>query len=111
MIALKGSINTIREVEVSLEKVVHKDVNDILEVIYSHGQNDLQPKKIRSVSIGDVIELVTPKSEYKGVYYAVAANGFIKIESPEYAPNEFDLMFGDPQKQVDRNDKINKVVE
>lgn len=111
MLALKGNINNIREVEVPIQEVAQQDLNSVLEAIFKYGQNDFQPKDIRSVSVGDVIELVTPTSEYKGVYYAVGGLGFVKIKSPEHAPNEFDLMFGDVEKQEDRDEKIDKIVD
>ena len=33
------------------------DRNSLLELIFMNGQNDFQPKPIRSVSCGDVVEL------------------------------------------------------
>jgi hypothetical protein len=110
MLALKGSINNIREVEVPIQEVAHKDVDSVLEAIFRYGQNDFQPKNVRSVSVGDVIELVTPTSDYKGVYYAVGGMGFVKIESPEHAPDEFELMFGKPISEI-RDEQINKLID
>ncbi len=111
MLAMKGNINNIREVEVPIQEIAQQDLESVLNTIFKYGQNDIQAKNIRSVSVGDVIELVTPTSEYKGVYYAVAGVGFVKVKSPEHAPNEFDLLFGDTEKQESRDEKIDNIVD
>ena len=60
MLAFNGSNSNvlIREVELDiLAQLRCKDFEDILNLIYHYGQNDIQPQSCYSVSLGDVIEI------------------------------------------------------
>ena len=66
----------IREVEVPDQEIKNADPDKVLERIFFWGQNDFQPRKLPSVSVGDVVRL-------DGKKYLVAALGFTEV-SGEY---------------------------
>lgn len=61
--------------------VLHPTLDDrenLLDQIYYFGQNDFQPKRCPSVSVGDIIHLDNEK-------HIVASLGFRKLSDEEYA--------------------------
>lgn len=70
-----GRDQGIRKVEVKKEYLTG-ELNNDLKAIFKWGQNDFQPKKFPSVSVGDVIR-------YKGGRYMVEAIGFRKLDKGE----------------------------
>lgn len=48
------------------------DTNEILDAVFKYGQNDFQPQKLPSVSMGDVIR-------FKGDRYLILSVGFRKL--------------------------------
>lgn len=67
---------TIREVDIPDGDYDSKD--DILDAVFKYGQNDFQPQKITSVSVGDVVK-------YTGEFWLVAAVGFKQLTAEEFA--------------------------
>lgn len=65
-----------REVTVPDNELV-QDTDHILERIFYYGQNDFQPQKVCSVSVGDVIEL-------DGTYHMVCPVGFKEITQERF---------------------------
>jgi len=55
----------------------HTSERGLLEATFYWGQNDFQPQRLPSVSVGDVIELPN------GNYYRVAAMGFKRLAEDE----------------------------
>ena len=79
---------TIREVEVPNDEfMAAEEVDDILEMVFIYGQNELQFKEYPSVSVGDVIE-------YGDDYYEVAMAGFRELP-------DLDLIDGERSKRGD----------
>lgn len=70
--------DTVRTVEIPEDKM-EADVETTLDLIFEYGQNDFQPKRCPSVSMGDVIEL------HDGSFHLVVAVGFKKISPDELA--------------------------
>lgn len=68
-----------RSVDVPMDKVaLLHHVSDLLEEIFYFGQNDFQPKPIRSVSVGDVAFLPN------GEKWLVLGAGWKKLTPEEY---------------------------
>ena len=53
-------------------------IEDLLELVFRYGQNDFQPLRFPSVSVGDIAEI-------NGRYHMVAPTGWIELtkEIPE----------------------------
>ena len=77
-----------REVEVPFTETIMKSTDEILELIYTYGQNHIQPKNCESISVGDVIILPTdecPNEKYPArQLWLVAGCGFERITETEY---------------------------
>lgn len=88
MLAL-GQPEEIREV---LVKDYEKEDDNltILEKVYYWGQNDLQPQKHPSVSVGDIIEIAIEKEI---LFFLICPLGFHQLSKKEY--NNFKMI---PQK-------------
>ena len=64
----------------------------VLNGAFKYGQNDFQAQEMRSVSVGDVVEVVVPHGNER--YYArVAAMGFVEMNGAEV--NEWASMSSD----------------
>lgn len=50
---------------------------EVLNLIYHYGQNDFQPQRCYSVSVGDVIEV-------DGAFHAVSPVGFREVSEEEF---------------------------
>lgn len=66
----------VRLVSVPDDELTGESAHD-LERIFYYGQNDFQPQKVYSVSVGDVVE-------YMGELHVVCAMGFRRITDAEY---------------------------
>lgn len=64
---------TLREVDVPWHMIVGAEMTDALDAIFHYGQNDFQPKKCPSVSVGDFILVFDDVYEVKDF-------GFTKLE-------------------------------
>lgn len=53
----------------------------ILNDVYYHGQNDVQPKQHPSVSMGDIIEI--PVDDTIKLYYLVKSTGFHQMTTTD----------------------------
>lgn len=78
-----GDPGDVREVDVPDEEISRKTTKTstqsfMLELIFKYGQNDFQPKKMPSVSMGDVIE-------YDGKLFVVCALGFNELKAEKLA--------------------------
>ena len=74
----------IREVDVPFKAIVSKpNTDEILEMIFTLGQNHNQPKPIQSVSVGDVIEMPTDDNA-PPQFWLVASCGFERITVVEF---------------------------
>ena len=73
----------IREVDVPFKATIMKTTDEILEVIFTLGQNHNQPKPIESVSVGDVIEMTTDDNA-PPQFWLVASCGFERITVGEF---------------------------
>lgn len=71
-----GKPGEIREVEISDEEA-NADTVDKLEAIFKFGQNEFQPRRHPSVSVGDVIRM-------DGEKFLVCRLGFRKLSNAEY---------------------------
>ena len=58
---------------------------ELLEVIFYYGQNDIQPAGCCSVSVGDVIELPIGGQV---VFYRVTPDGFERVQPTGFATRE-----------------------
>ena len=65
---------TIREVDIPQNEVTS---TNILDLVFKYGQNDFQPQKCPSVSVGDIIELGND-------LFVVCPFGFHKVTNEEY---------------------------
>lgn len=74
-----GKDGEVREVEIKnlLKYDVRKAANEILQLIYEYGQNDMQPQEHPSVSVGDVIRLGEDR-------HLVLPVGFKKLSQADY---------------------------
>jgi flagellar motor switch protein FliM len=70
----------IREVHIDDERLEGKTKDQVLELVFHFGQNDVQPKDMCSVSVGDVIRL-------DGVCHEVKMFGFEKKVLDNKVPN------------------------
>ncbi len=84
--------NVIREVDIPAWENSGKSSDEVLEVIFTTGQNHNQPKNIESVSVGDVIELPTDKcpnestsNPFSRQLWLVAGCGFERITETEFS--------------------------
>ena len=78
MLAFETERGTIREVEIPEEEAVKiTSTEDMLKLVFKYGQNDFQNKYIRSISVGDVVQLGI-------VYFMVMGVGFSKISAKEF---------------------------
>ncbi len=66
---LEGKVRT---VVVSDEELIGVTEDEVLERVFHYGQNDFQPQRLPSVSVGDVIF-------YKGKRFRVVVGGFEKL--------------------------------
>lgn len=76
--ANKGDRSKVRQVEIPDEET--KMVNlqrHLLQLVFTYGQNDIQPRPFYSVSVGDVIEI---DSEYE----MIMGSGFKKLSKDEF---------------------------
>jgi hypothetical protein len=76
MTAFKTKADT-REIEIPNEAIKDKSQDQILELIYKHGQNDFQSMPSPSISVGDIIEL-------EGRYFMVRPFGFSEISKEDF---------------------------
>jgi len=67
----------IREVDIPEKEWQKALPADRLELVFRYGQNDIQPRQMCSVSVGDVILL-------DGEMFMVMGGGFKKMEEGEY---------------------------
>ena len=68
----------IREVEIPDEEITPKTtIEKALALAFHYGQNDFQPLKHPSVSVGDVVEL-------KGKFYMVLGVGWKELTESEF---------------------------
>ncbi len=69
----------VREVDIPDQFAEHKDGNtdELLDLVYYYGDNDIQRKRQYSVSMGDTIEL-------NGKLFLVNRAGFKEISQQEY---------------------------
>lgn len=67
---------TIRTVSVPDDQAHQGGAESLLELVFQYGQNDFQPQKMPSVSVGDVIEL--PRKRHS-IYYKVDRVGFSQV--------------------------------
>jgi hypothetical protein len=73
-----GRDKEVREVDIPDERIQkHEMVEEMLDLVYHYGQNDLQPKQCASVSVGDVIV-------YKEEKYLVCSTSFRKLTQIEF---------------------------
>lgn len=78
---------TIRTVDIPLTEVGGIDcrrdllevTRDILGLIFHYGQNDFQPKPVRSVSVGDIVRLAGERFVVKGI-------GWMKVPADWQTP-------------------------
>ena len=85
MLAFENDKDLIREVEIPDEELISSKISSgeqdrilhILELVFRYGQNDFQPKPMRSVSVGDVIEL-------ENQYHMVKSVGFEPLDTTTY---------------------------
>jgi len=80
-----GSNGEIREVEAP-DWVLKTKLLGLLERAFYYGQNDIQPKKQRSVSVGDVVR-------WKGRRFIARTLGFEEIEA-DYVITQTDWTLG-----------------
>lgn len=90
--AFQRCSHQIRQVEVP-ENECTENMDIILERIYSYGQNETQPRKIRSVSAGDIIF-------YDGANYLILFVGFKEISKKQM--DEF--------KKLDHSEKMKVIM-
>ena len=77
----------IRPVDIPADEFVPATPDAQLDLVFRYGQNDFQPKKFPSVSVGDVITL-------HGVRYLVASYGFKRSEPCVDCGGEFQCICG-----------------
>lgn len=63
----------IRHVHVPVKEIGNRSYIDDLNAIWKYGQNDVQPKAVPSVSMGDVIRL-------RGERYLILAVGYRRLK-------------------------------
>jgi len=88
-----GKIRTVNVPDAKLKG--RQKVDNILDLILYHGQNDFQPQQLPSVSMGDVIR-------YQGKRYLILSRGFRKLKPGEFtsaAPTLEDILPGAKRKQ------------
>jgi hypothetical protein len=77
----------VRVVKLPIRTAMRKEKNQVLNMIFSYGQNDIQPvNDCYSVSVGDIIE-------YEDELYLVSGAGFIKKGEKDEAQDEFLKLF------------------
>jgi hypothetical protein len=81
----------IREVDVPDSQAHDKSPErpELLELVFWHGQNEVQPQELCSVSVGDVIEL-------EGKFHMVVSLGFWAMSQEEF----------DAYKAMDRTSRL-----
>jgi len=89
---------TVREVDIPKSVLpttqpAHVLTTAILELIFRYGQNEFQPQKLPSVSVGDVIQ---GGSKDKPRYFEVAMAGFREVPK-----KKFDKMEGFRTQRMD----------
>lgn len=71
-----GKTFGIREVEIPDEEACRASQDKLFELVFHYGQNDVQPKRTPSVSVGDVIRLDKRR-------FLVASTGFRELKEGE----------------------------
>ena len=79
MLAFMEDRKAIRYVDIPDEEFeIAKNVGEGLELVFKYGQNCFQPKKMPSISIGDVAEY------FKGRYWIVMGAGWKELSKEEF---------------------------
>ena len=93
-----GRPNEIRTVFVPEDEYSRaQSTDEILNLVFQYGQNDVQPQKHPSVSVGDVIEL-------EGTYWLVKGVGFKKM-----TPQELEEYLKIPPRERSMAARLDKV--
>lgn len=57
VLLLAFKTNKVRLVYIPDEEAKDRDLRGLAELAFHYGQNDFQPMKVRSVSVGDIVEV------------------------------------------------------
>ena len=77
MLAFSEERGKVRNVEIPDEEGKYVRIGELLELVFKYGQNDFQPQRMPSVSVGDVAEI-------DGEYYMVMGAGWKQLTKQEF---------------------------